>query len=105
MTKAYWVAHATVTDAQAWDRYRAANAAAFARFGGRFLVRGGAQAVAEGEARPRCVVVEFPDLASARACYDSEEYRAAMAHRAGAGVLDLVIVEGVEADQAGISPA
>lgn len=95
--KAYWVAHATVTDPEAWARYREANAAAFARFGGRFLVRGGAQEVVEGEARPRCVVVEFPDLAAARACYDSPEYRAAMRHREGAGLLDLVIVEGVDA--------
>ena len=95
MPKAYWIGHATVTDPAAWAEYQAANAAAFARFGGRFLVRGGAQTVAEGQARPRAVIVEFPDLAAARACYDSPEYRAAMTRRADAGLLDLVIVEGV----------
>ena len=95
MPKAYWIGHATVTDPQAYARYREANAAAFQRFGGRFLVRGGSQSVAEGKARSRSVVIEFPDLEAARACYDSPEYRAAMAHRDGAAILDLVIVEGV----------
>lgn len=95
MPKAYWIGHVTVTDPQAYARYREANAAAFDRFGGRFLVRGGPQALAEGKARPRSVVIEFPDLEAARACYDSPEYLAAMAHRDGAAILDLVIVEGV----------
>ena len=96
MPKAYWIGHATITDPEAWTRYQAANAVAFARFGGRFLVRGGARHIAEGQTRPRVVILEFPDLAAARACYDSPEYRAAMAHRQGAGLLDLVIVEGVD---------
>lgn len=96
MPKAYWIGHAAITDPEAWKRYQVANAAAFARFGGRFLVRGGAQHIAEGQAHPRAVILEFPDLAAARACHDSPEYRAAMAHREGAGLLDLVIVEGVD---------
>lgn len=95
MAKGYWIGHVTITDSAAYARYQAANAAAFARFGGRFLVRGGEQHLAEGEARPRSVIVEFPDLAAARACHDSPEYRAAAAERRGAALLDLVIVEGV----------
>ena len=71
MPKAYWIGHVTVTDPEAYQAYRQANAAAFARYGGRFLVRGGAQQVVEGNLRPRTVVIEFPDLAAARACYDS----------------------------------
>ena len=95
MAKAYWIGHMTVTDPAAYDRYRQANAAAFARFGGRFLVRGGTQKPVEGRVHQRSVVIEFPDLDTALACYDSPEYRAAMAHRDGAARLDLVIVEGV----------
>lgn len=96
MPKAYWIGHATISDPQAYARYRESNAAAFDRFGGRFLVRGGPQIIAEGSARPRSVVIEFPDLAAAQACYDSPEYRAAMAHRKGVAIIDLVIVEGVD---------
>lgn len=41
MTKAYWVAHVDITDPQAYEAYRAANALPFAKYGARFLVRGG----------------------------------------------------------------
>lgn len=96
MPKAYWVAHATVTDAAAYEAYRSANAAAFAKYGARFLVRGGAQDVVEGALAPRCVVIEFADLATARACYDSPEYQAAKALRLPVSLVDLCIVEGWE---------
>lgn len=95
MAKAYWIGHMTITDPDAYGRYREANAAAFARFGGCFLVRGGSQKVVEGKAHQRSVVIEFPNLDAALACYDSPEYQRAMAHRDGAAWLDLVIVEGV----------
>lgn len=100
MPKGYWIGHVTVTDAARYEAYRQANAAAFAKYGARFLVRGGAQGVVEGDLRPRAVVIEFPDLAAARACYDSTEYRAAMAHRDGASLADICIVEGWDAPPA-----
>ncbi len=74
--------------------YRTANAAAFTKYGARFLVRGGAQEVVEGAQRPRSVVIEFPDLKSATDCYHSPEYQAAKALRVAAAVSDLCIVEG-----------
>ncbi len=92
--KGYWVAHGTIRDPQAYDAYRAANAAALARYGARFLVRGGAQDVVEGQARPRLVVIEFPSLQAATECYHSPEYQAAKALRDPVSEADLVIVEG-----------
>ena len=74
MAKAYWVAHVDVRDPDAYEGYRRANAAAFAKYGARFLVRGGAHEIREGMARARTVVVEFPGLEAARACYDRPEY-------------------------------
>ncbi|MFB2531310.1 DUF1330 domain-containing protein [Paracoccus sp. p4-l81] len=97
MAKGYWIGHVTVADADAYEAYRQANAAAFARFGGRFLVRGGDQTVVEGDLRPRAVVIEFPSLEAARACYDSPEYQAALALRRPVSHADLAIVEGWEA--------
>ena len=94
MTKAYWIGHVTVDDLAAYEAYRQANAAAFQKYGARFLVRGGAQELVEGTQRPRSVVIEFADLATARACYDSPEYRAAKALRLPCSMVDLVIVEG-----------
>jgi uncharacterized protein (DUF1330 family) len=96
MPKAYWIAHITVTDPAAYDLYRAANAAPLARFGAKFIVRGGAQTVVEGTMRARTVVIEFPDLKAAMDCYSSADYQAAMALRTGASEGDICIIEGWE---------
>lgn len=92
---AYWIAHVTVTDPDAYAGYRALAPAAFARHGARFLAQGGEAQVLEGPQLQRHVVIEFPDLATARACYDSPEYRLARAQRAGACVAHVVIVAGL----------
>ncbi len=94
MPKAYWVGHVTVEDPALYENYRRANAAAFEKYGARFLVRGATPDQVEGQLRPRCVVIEFADLATAQACYDSPEYRAARALREGCSLADLIIVEG-----------
>jgi uncharacterized protein (DUF1330 family) len=52
MPKAYWVAHVDVRDPDTYARYREANAEAFARYGARFVVRGGAQTQMEGRPAP-----------------------------------------------------
>ncbi|WP_147125529.1 DUF1330 domain-containing protein [Shimia ponticola] len=96
MAKGYWIAHGTVHDPEAYDAYRAANAAPLAEFGGRFLVRGGEQQLKEGDARPRTVVIEFPTYEAAVACYESAGYQAAMALRSGVADSDLVIVAGYD---------
>ena len=94
--KAYWIAHVTVTDPEAYTGYHALAPAAFAAHGARFLARGGAHEVLEGPVLDRHVVIEFPSLAAARACYQSAEYQAAKARRDGAAVAHVVIVEGLE---------
>ncbi|MCB1388876.1 MAG: DUF1330 domain-containing protein [Rhodobacteraceae bacterium] len=96
MPKAYWVAHVDVADPEIYARYREANAAAFAKYGARFIVRGAPQIQREGQTRSRTVVIEFPDLAAATACFDSPEYQAAKAIRDPISTADLVIVEGYE---------
>lgn len=92
---AYWIAHVTVTDPEAYQGYQALAPAAFAVHGARFLARGGAHEVLEGPMLDRHVVIEFPSLAAARACYQSAEYQAARARREGAAVAHVVIVEGL----------
>jgi uncharacterized protein (DUF1330 family) len=92
---AYWIAHVTVTDPEAYQGYQALAPAAFAAHGARFLARGGAHDVLEGPVLDRHVVIEFPTLAAARACYKSAEYQAARARREGAAVAHVVIVEGL----------
>ena len=69
----------------------------FGKFGGRFLVRGGAQEVVEGKVRARTVVLEFPSYPVALDCYRSADYQAAAALRKGKADFDLIIIEGCEA--------
>jgi len=96
MPKGYWVARVDVLNADGYRAYVAANAEAFARYGGRFLVRAGQSETVEGQSRARNIVIEFPDYATALACYRSDEYQRAMALRQGHSVADLIIIEGYE---------
>ena len=96
MTKGYWIAHVTVDDLDAYEAYRQAVGGVLARYGAEFLVRGGERIVAEGDARPRTVVIAFPSYADALACYESPEYKLAKALRDPVSTGDLVIIEGYD---------
>lgn len=94
---AYWISHITVTDPEAFGRYAALAGPAIAAHGGRFLARNGAYVQLEGRDRPRNVIVEFADLATAQACYESADYQAALAHARPASEREHVLVEGLPA--------
>jgi len=92
---AYLVVDCKVTDASRYEDYKRLAQAAVARYGGRYLVRGGEMVVLEGEWRPnRVVVLEFPTLDQARVFYDSPEYAAARVARRGAAQMNMVAVAG-----------
>ena len=97
--KGYWIAHVDVTDPEGYKAYQTANQLPFAKFGARFLVRGGAREVVEGKVRGRTVVLEFPSYQAARDCYRSPEYQAAVALRKGKAEVDLIIIEGYDGPQ------
>lgn len=94
MPKGYWIANNIVHDAEAYERYKTANAAPFAKYGARFLIRGGRQEAKEGTVFPRTVVIEFPSYQAALDCYNSPEYAAAKALRTPVSEGRLIIVEG-----------
>lgn len=96
MSKAYWVAHVTVTDEEAYSRYAALATKAIAAHGGEFLARGGRAIQKEGRAHPRNVISIFPSLEAAEACYESAEYQEALSHAQGASERDLVLIEALE---------
>lgn len=93
---ALWIAHVTVTDADAYGRYAKLAGPAIAAHGGAFVARGGRYVQLEGKDRARNVVARFPSLEAAEACYRSPEYQAALNHARGASERDLVIVETTE---------
>ncbi len=93
---AYVIAEIEVTDPAGFEEYRKVVPATIARYGGRYVVRGGAVVPLEGDWKPeRLVVLEFPSLEQARRWYDREEYRAPQAMRFRCARTRGVIVEGV----------
>ncbi len=95
---AYLIVDCEVTDADRYEIYKQLAPPAIAKYGGRYLVRGGEVGLLEGDWRPsRVVVLEFPDVETAKRFYASPEYSAARAKRAGAARMNMVVVPGVSA--------
>jgi uncharacterized protein (DUF1330 family) len=99
MAKGYWIAGVDVHDADGYKEYVAQNGAVFAKYGARFLVRGGRFVGQEGSSRARNVVLEFKDYQTALACYNSPEYVRLVALRSRFAESDLVIIEGYDGPQ------
>ena len=91
----YMIFNEQVTDQGQFEKYRLQAGPLIARYGGRFLVRGGAVTSLEGNpGLHRVVVIEFDDMAAARCFYDSEEYRPLIQLRQSVSTGYAAIVEG-----------
>ena len=99
MPKGYWIPHIDVSNPEGYKAYMAATPAAHEKYNGRALVRGGTQQVVEGKGRSRNVLREFPDYATALACYGSPEYQSAKPLRLPHSQCDFVIIEGYDGVQ------
>ena len=95
---AYLIARFDMTDPDraedAYKNYVDTAGPAYEAHGARFLVRGGTAHPLEGESRSRNVVVEFPGVDKARACYASDIYQKARAHRLPVAEGEIVVVQG-----------
>jgi uncharacterized protein (DUF1330 family) len=95
--KAYVIAHVEVQDPARYADYVKLTPGTIAPFGGRFIARGGRAERLEGDIPVnRVVILEFPSYDRAKAWYESDGYRVAMAIRQSASKGTLVLVEGVE---------
>ena len=93
---AYLVAAIDVQDEAGYAPYRDAVPALVAAHGGRYLVRGGAMTVQEGNwPGARTVVMAFPDRAAAEAFYASADYQAIIGVRRAASTGSVIIVDGI----------
>jgi uncharacterized protein (DUF1330 family) len=101
MTKGYWIARMDIHDPDTYGQYIKANAEPIARFGGRFLIRAGKQELAEGAARMRTAVIEFPSYQAALDCYNDPAYQEAKAIRDPVSTGDILIIEGYDGPQPG----
>ncbi|WP_158670950.1 DUF1330 domain-containing protein [Bradyrhizobium guangdongense] len=93
---AYVISEVETRDRTAMEAYRTLAEQTIARYGGRYLARGGAAEVVEGGPPPETIIiVEFASMARAREWYASPEYAEALKLRQAALERRLMFVEGV----------
>lgn len=89
------IADVEVHDPDAFGLYRERVPAVIEKYGGRYLVRGGAIHPREGElGLHRVIVIEFPSMDAARRFYDSPDYAPLLDLRRGCATTKLALVEG-----------
>ncbi|HWI29410.1 MAG TPA: DUF1330 domain-containing protein [Stellaceae bacterium] len=92
---AYLIGEIDVTNSAGYDEYRRQVPATVAKYGGRFIVRGGASEALEGDWAPkRVVVLEFPTMEALKRWYHSAEYTPLIALRQANAAGKLIAVEG-----------
>lgn len=93
---AYLVVDIDVTNPAQFEEYKKLAPAAIAKYGGRYLIRGGAYEAIEGDWKPqRLTVVEFDSMEKAKAFYRSPEYQAAITARQGAANMKMLLAQGI----------
>ena len=93
---AYVIVDIEITDSVKFERYRNAVTANIAAFGGRYLTRGGAMEVLEGNWNPkRLVILEFPTMARLKEWYKSPEYAPLLDLRKASASSNLVVTDGL----------
>jgi uncharacterized protein (DUF1330 family) len=92
----YIIARVNVSDPEKYKNYTDVTPGLIAKYGGRFIVRGGEIVTLEGpEETGRVVVIEFDSLEKAKTFYESDDYQAAIGLRAAASTGQLIAVAGV----------
>ena len=99
MARGYWIGRIDAHDEAGFKPYAAANPAIIKKFGGRYVVRSGKFESVEGQCRSHNVVIEFPDYATAMACYRSPEYQENIKRRQPHSIADIVVIEGYDGPQ------
>ena len=93
---AYLIYDVEIHDPEPYSRFMAEVKPIVERMGGKYLARGGEHEVLEGDWKPtRLVLFEFPDMASARALFNSDDYAPLKELRRTCSTGHVVIVEGV----------
>ena len=96
MVAFYFGAH-DIRDPKKFDHYLEQVVPMIERYGGRYLTKGNAHEVLEGDWHPeRAVVIQFPDMASLKGWYNSPEYQPLIALRQSAAKDVMIALEGCD---------
>lgn len=92
---AYVIVDIEVNDPEGYEEYKKLAQDSVAAYGGRYIVRGGSKEILEGSWMPRrFVILEFPDVATAKAWWASPEYAAGKALRQRCADTNMLVVDG-----------
>lgn len=93
---AYLICMVRVDDVETYKKYTAKTPALIQKYGGRFLVRGGAVTTVEGEPfKDRLVVLQFPSKEAVEKFYASPAYREVMKIRQASSESRFLLAEGI----------
>ena len=93
---AYVIVDIQIHDSETYEEYKRLASGSVSHYGGRYLARGGAVDVLEGDWIPhRLVILEFPDVHRAKEWLHSPEYAPMKALRHKSANSNMVVIEGV----------
>ena len=94
--KAYWIANYTeINDDERLKKYAIKAREAVEKYSGRILARSAKNVTLEGREMVRVALAEFPDIETAKKCYNSEEYIEAKKNLENNAVREHIIFEGI----------
>ena len=94
---AFIVVDISVENATTYDQYKLLAPPSIAKYGGRYVARGGKTQLLEGSWQPsRLVILEFPSMERAQSWWSSAEYAEAKALRQRSASTKMVLIEGLE---------
>jgi uncharacterized protein (DUF1330 family) len=95
MKKGYLIVRINISNAELFQQYPPLSTKAVEKFGGKYLIRGGAFEVVEGKwPAERTTVVEFESFDKAKEFYNSLEYNEAKKVRKESADTDFILIEG-----------
>lgn len=94
---AYLIVDTQLDDPQRYEEYKARARPLIESYGGAYLARGGALTVKEADlwSPTRLVLIQFPDVETAKRCLDSPDYQAILPISRASARRTMVIVEGL----------
>jgi uncharacterized protein (DUF1330 family) len=93
---AYVIVEIDIVDPAGYEEYKKLASATVEKYGGKYIIRGGAVETLEGDWNPkRIVVLQFDSIQRAKEWLNSEEYREPRKMRHRTARTRMVVVEGV----------
>jgi uncharacterized protein (DUF1330 family) len=91
----YVIIRAEIIDKERFLKYLDVSPETIAKYGGKYIARGGKMSIFEGiEDDARIVIIEFPSLEKANEWYYSEDFQKIRKLRDGSAIGSIIAVEG-----------